>query len=63
MQVADEGTLVAEINRLPGGTRVAYLWVAPREPGDAPRQPQYAVLVSFQLDVPLPDDAERDHGS
>lgn len=62
VQVADEGALVAEINCLPG-TRVAYLWLASREPGDAPCQPKYALLVPLQLDVPLPDDAERDHGA
>lgn len=63
VQVANEGALVAKINRLPGRTRVAYLWVASREPRDAPRQPHRTVLVPFQLDVPLPDAAERDHGA
>lgn len=63
VQVADEGALVAKINRLPRRTRVVHLWVAPGEPGDAPRQSQHPVLVPFQLDVPLPDDAERDHGA
>lgn len=62
LQVADQGALVAEINSL-AGTRVAYLWLASREPGDASCQPQHPLLVPLQLDVPLPDDAERDHGA
>lgn len=61
--MADEGALVAKINSLPCSTRVVYLWVASGEPGDAPCQPEYSVLVPLQLDVPLPDDAERDHGA
>lgn len=61
VQVAGKGAMVAKINRL-AGTRVVYLWMAPGEPRDAPCQPQHPLLVPFQLDVPLSDDAERDHG-
>lgn len=62
VQVADQGALVAKINRLPG-TRVTYLWMANGGPllclllGGRP------LFVPLQLDVPLPDDAQRDHGA
>lgn len=60
VQVANEGAMVAEINRLLPATRVSYLWMA--ESGELLPN-HHPLLVPFQLDVPLPDAAERDHGA